>query len=71
MRIPKKILITPRSFACFRNGDFKCFSVFGPNDELFVVSCDGNGKFYEVNFDKKNGGETTDAQVYVLREEND
>ena len=71
MRIPKKILITPRSFACFRNGDFKCFSVFGPNDELFVVSCDGNGKFYEVKFDKKNGGETTDAQVYVLREEND
>ena len=71
MRVPKKVLCTPRSFACFKNGDFKCFSVFGPNEELYVVSCDGNGKFYEVSFDKKNGGETTNAKVYILREENE
>ena len=69
IRIPKKVLITPRSFACFKSGDFKSFCVFGPNEEIFVVSADGNGKFYEVKFDKINGGETQDVQIFNLRED--
>ncbi len=45
------------------------FSVFGPDEQLFVVSTDGNGKFFEIGFDKKNGGETVNADVYQILDE--
>ena len=63
---PSNVISAPRSFACFKIPDLKTFSVFGPDEQLFIVSADGDGKFYEVKFNKDKGGETNDADMYNI-----
>lgn len=69
LKAPSNVISAPRSFAMFRINDINTFSVFGPDEQLFVVSTDGNGKFFEIGFDKKNGGETVNADVYQILDE--
>ena len=66
LKTPSNVISAPRSFACFKIPDLKTFSVFGPDEQLFIVSADGDGKFYEVKFDKDKGGETNDADMYNI-----
>jgi WD40 repeat protein len=70
LKTPSNVISAPRSFACFKIPDLKTFCVFGPDEQLYIVSADGDGKFYEVKFDKDKGGETNDADVYNILEEN-
>jgi WD40 repeat protein len=65
-RVPSSFVKLERSFALYRINELKSICTFGESDNLFVVSYDDKGKFYHINFDKKNGGETKDAKIYSI-----
>lgn len=53
----KQTISKTRSFAFCKTNEECSYSMFSETDDIFLISLHEGGKFYEINFDKKQGGE--------------